>query len=72
MSVPASVQSSAASSAECYPMAVLPHIAPLYADYLAMADASSAVRGWYGAEPLGLGWMNREVAVPNPAALGRL
>ena len=50
-------------SAECYPMSVLPHITRLYADYLAMAESSGPVRQWYAAEPLGNGWMNREVAV---------
>jgi bacillithiol synthase len=56
-------------SAECYPMSVLPHISRLYADYLAMAEAIGPVRQWYGAEPLGNGWMNREVPVGDPAAL---
>jgi bacillithiol biosynthesis cysteine-adding enzyme BshC len=46
-------------STECYPIATLPHVTKLYRDYLAMGDsgADSAVRTWYGAEPLGKGWM---------------
>jgi bacillithiol biosynthesis cysteine-adding enzyme BshC len=46
-------------SAECYPVSVLPHVTRLYGDYLAMAEqpAGAAVRRWYGAEPLGSGWM---------------
>jgi bacillithiol biosynthesis cysteine-adding enzyme BshC len=59
-------------SAECYPMSVLPHITRLYADYLAMAESSGPVRQWYAAEPLGNGWMNREVAVPHAGALADL
>ena len=60
-------------SAECYPMSVLPHISRLYGDYLAMGDRrESPLHGWYGAEPLGRGWMNRDVAVPNPSALADL
>ena len=58
-----------ASIAECYPMSVLPHITRLYSDYLAMADAPQALRHWYGAEPIGTSWMNRDVAVPHPDAL---
>src|SRR5580658_7153252 len=50
-------------------MSVLPHITRLYADYLAMADAPAAVRSWYGSEPLGAGWMGREVAVSHPHTL---
>ena len=65
MSVPSSVE----NNAECYPMSVLPHITRLYADYLAMAEAPASVRSWYGAEPLGSGWMGREVAVADVAGL---
>ncbi len=50
-------------------MSVLPHITRLYADYLAMAEAPASVRSWYGAEPLGSGWMGREVAVADVAGL---
>jgi bacillithiol biosynthesis cysteine-adding enzyme BshC len=53
-------------------MSVLPHISRLYADYLAMGDSGETPRAWYGAEPLGNGWMNREVAVADPAALAEL
>ena len=47
-------------SAECYPVAVLPHISRLYGDYLAMGESAgmpSAVRNWYGAEPMAQSWM---------------
>ena len=46
-------------SAECYPIATLPHTTKLFRDYLAMGEsgADAAVRGWYGAEPLGRAWM---------------
>ncbi len=43
-------------SEECYPVSVLPHVSRLYGDYLAM-DRQSAVRQWYGGEPLARGWM---------------
>jgi len=55
-------------STECYPIATLPHVTRLYRDYLAMGEgaaAVSAVRGWYGAEPLGGGWM-RAMRSMNP------
>ena len=65
MSVPSSVE----PNAECYPMSALPNITRLYADYLAMADAPAAVRNWYGAEPLGSGWMGRDVAISHPGAI---
>ncbi len=65
MSVPSSVE----PNAECYPMSVLPHVARLYADYLAMAESPAAVRNWYGAEPLGSAWMGREVSIPHADAL---
>jgi bacillithiol biosynthesis cysteine-adding enzyme BshC len=46
-------------STECYPIATLPHVTKLYRDYLAMGEsgADAPVRAWYGAEPLGRGWM---------------
>jgi bacillithiol synthase len=43
-------------SAECYPIAVLPHTTQLYRDYLAMSE-HDAVRTWYGGTPLGGEWM---------------
>jgi bacillithiol synthase len=51
-------------SAECYPIAILPHITALYRDYLAMPEGS-AVRGWYGSEPFSGAWMHHPV---RPAA----
>jgi bacillithiol biosynthesis cysteine-adding enzyme BshC len=47
-------------SSDCFPMSVLPHVSPLYRDFLAMGDsaAASAIRGWYGAKD----WMRSEVA----------
>jgi bacillithiol biosynthesis cysteine-adding enzyme BshC len=54
-------------------MSVLPHISRLYADYLAMGERrQTPLHGWYGAEPLGNSWMNREVAVADAAALADL
>jgi bacillithiol biosynthesis cysteine-adding enzyme BshC len=54
-------------------MSVLPHISRLYAEYLSLPDVSSSaagpLRGWYGAEPLGSGWMGREVGVADAGAL---
>jgi bacillithiol biosynthesis cysteine-adding enzyme BshC len=46
-------------STECYPIATLPHTTKLFRDYLAMGDAAPGadIRGWYGADPLGGGWM---------------
>ena len=64
-----SVSTSVEPNAECYPMTVLPHITRLYADYLAMTDAPGAVHHWYGAEPIGSGWMGRSVAVSHAEAL---
>ncbi len=49
-------------SAECYPIAVLPHTTQLYRDYLAMSD-HGAVRTWYGGTPLGGEWMRSVPAV---------
>jgi bacillithiol biosynthesis cysteine-adding enzyme BshC len=64
-------------STECYPIATLPHITKLYRDYLAMGDggasqpgtASSRLRGWYGAEPLGNAWMRPAPATGHAIAL---
>ena len=39
----------------------LPHVTRLYRDYLAMGDAASPVRGWYGSEPLSLGSWTRSL-----------
>jgi bacillithiol biosynthesis cysteine-adding enzyme BshC len=63
---------------ECYPITTLPHITRLYRDYLAMGDsatsqspagASSQLRAWYGAEPLGGAWMQPAPATAHAAAL---
>ena len=43
-------------SAECYPIAVLPHTTQLYRDYLAMGE-HEALHAWYGSTPLGGEWM---------------
>jgi bacillithiol biosynthesis cysteine-adding enzyme BshC len=61
-------------NAECYPMSVLPHIAPLYADYLALAEAAadSPLRRWYGAEPVGNGWMLNSPAAEDRGTLADL
>jgi bacillithiol biosynthesis cysteine-adding enzyme BshC len=58
-------------STECYPIATLPHTTKLFRDYLAMGEggAVSAVRGWYGAEPLGRGWMRPASLNANAGAL---
>lgn len=64
-----SAPSSPEPNAECYPMSVLPHITRLFADYLAMADAPAVVRNWYGSEPLGSGWMGREVGISHTGPL---
>jgi len=51
-------------STECYPIAMVSNTARLYRDYLAIAEAAeSPVRRWYGAEPIGRGWMR-----PAPAS----
>lgn len=46
-------------NAQCYPIAVLPHISRLYKEFLAMSDSTpdASVRQWYGAEPLAGRWM---------------
>jgi bacillithiol biosynthesis cysteine-adding enzyme BshC len=54
-------------SAECYPIAVLPHTTQLYRDYLAMSE-HDAVRTWYGGTPLGGEWMRSVSAAPADAA----
>jgi len=57
-------------STECYPITLLPHVARLYCDYLAMGEpAGAAVRGWYGAEPLGREWMRPAPASSHAGAL---
>ncbi len=45
-------------SVECFPITVLPHVSPLYRDYLALAETAEAapVRRWYGAEPFAAKW----------------
>ncbi len=53
-------------------MSVLPHVSRLYGDYLAMPHAGSSLRGWYGAEPTGPGWMGRDVAVADAEGLAEL
>ena len=59
-------------SSECYPMSVLPHVSRLYGDYLGMPQADASLRGWYGAEPTGPGWMRRDVAVADATGLADL
>jgi bacillithiol biosynthesis cysteine-adding enzyme BshC len=58
-------------STECYPIATLPHTTKLFRDFLAMGDGSGAapIRGWFGAEPLGRGWMRPANASVNADAL---
>jgi len=58
-------------SAECYPMSVLPNMSRLYGDYLALGEqaADAPVRGWFGAEPAGVGWMGRDVGGADRVAL---
>src|SRR3984957_17010568 len=53
-------------SAECYPIAVLPHTTQLYRDYLAMGE-HDAVRTWYGGTPVGGEWMRSVSATPADA-----
>ena len=61
-------------SSECFPITVLPHMSPLYLDYLAMADSAgdSAVRRWYGAEPFAGKWLGKAVPVPHAGLLADL
>src|ERR1035437_10598765 len=58
-------------SAECYPIATLPHSTRLLRDYLSLPDALpiSPVRAWYGAEPLGRAWMGTSAAGADAGAL---
>jgi bacillithiol biosynthesis cysteine-adding enzyme BshC len=46
-------------SVECFPMTVVPHVSPIYRDFLAMADSAedAPVRQWYGAEPFAGRWI---------------
>jgi bacillithiol synthase len=55
-------------SAECYPIAVLPHTTQLYRDYLAMGE-HDRVRAWYGGTALGGEWM-RAATAPSAAGAG--
>ena len=56
-------------SVECFPMTVLPHVSPLFRDYLAMRDTSldSPIRRWFGAEPYSGKWM-RPSGTTKPSA----
>jgi bacillithiol biosynthesis cysteine-adding enzyme BshC len=57
-------------SAECYPIATLPHTTKLFREFLAMNEsANSPVRAWYGAEPLGSEWMKPAAASSHATAL---
>jgi bacillithiol biosynthesis cysteine-adding enzyme BshC len=56
-------------STECYPITMLPHVTKLYRDYLAMGERESPAREWYGAAPLGQGWMKPVAASGHAAAL---
>jgi bacillithiol synthase len=61
-------------SVECFPMTVMPHMSPLYRDYLAMSENApgSSVRQWYGAEPFAGRWIRSSssgVPVSSPHAL---
>ncbi len=57
--------------AECYPVTVLPHLSPLYRDYLAMAESrpEAPVRRWYGGEPFGGAWLKAPTPNVDTAAL---
>ena len=46
-------------STDCIPIATLPNITKLFRDYLDLgaSDASSSLRQWYGADPIGNEWM---------------
>lgn len=61
---------------ECFPIATLPHISPLYRAYLSMADSGkdAPLRRWYGAEPFKNGWIEAadSVAVAHVGALADL
>jgi bacillithiol biosynthesis cysteine-adding enzyme BshC len=57
-------------SAECFPIATLPHTTRLFRDFLAMDEsANSPVRAWFGAEPFGSEWMKPSTASAAAAAL---
>ena len=58
-------------STESIAIATLPHTTRLFRDYLAMSDsdARSSLRQWYGAEPLGSGWMKPPAVSLHAAAL---
>jgi bacillithiol synthase len=53
---------------------VLPHVSPIYRDYLAMADSAddAAVRRWYGAEPFAGKWIGKAVAAKDAVTLADL
>src|SRR3981189_2376767 len=61
-------------SVECFPITVLPHVSPLYRDYLAMADSAgdAAVRRWYGAEPFAGRWLGTAAPVDHAGRLADL
>jgi bacillithiol biosynthesis cysteine-adding enzyme BshC len=58
-------------STEHYPVTTLPHTTRLFRDFLAMGEgaATSPVRAWYGADPLGNAWMKPAPMSPHPVAL---
>ena len=58
-------------STESIAIATLPHTTRLFRDYLAMSDsdARSSLRQWYGAEPLGSGWMKPPAVSLHAAAI---
>jgi bacillithiol biosynthesis cysteine-adding enzyme BshC len=57
-------------SAECYPIATLPHTTKLFREFLAMNEsANSPVRAWYGAEPFGSEWMKPAAASAHATTL---
>jgi bacillithiol biosynthesis cysteine-adding enzyme BshC len=55
-------------STECYPIFVLPHVMPLYRDYLDMR-AGSQVTEWYGANPFSSEWMSNAAPERDQTAL---
>ena len=56
-------------SVECFPMTVVPHVSPIYRDFLAMADSAedAPVRQWYGAEPFAGRWIRSGLISGNAA-----